>query len=251
MRVLVAVPWRAQPDRVYAHDLTVQRYREILPDAHIVDVDTDHTPFCLAACRNNGVRRADEHGADVVVLADADTLPEREPLLEAIEQARYSRFVHLPYTEYRSLRATGTGQHRAGKPLQECDHLTVDGACSGVYVTTPATWWSHGGQDELFRGWAPEDAAWMCAHKTLLGAEPVRHEGRVYALHHNSPVKNGPDFEAGYARIYRYHQAQGNPAAMRALIAEQPQRRDLRQVSIRHRRVSGGPGYWPTSLIGT
>jgi len=221
MRVLVAIPWRSQADREYAHDLTVQHYRELLPDANIVDIDTDHIPFCLAACRNKAVRIAEDHGADVVVLGDADTLPERDPLLSAIEQARYSRFVHLPYTEYRSLGATGTGQHRAGKPLQDCDHLTVDGACSGVYVTTPATWWAHGGQDERHLGWGAEDASWWCAHTTLLRAEPVRHEGRVYALGHESQVKEGPRYTANFALCHRYHQAQGDPTAMRALIAEQ------------------------------
>lgn len=220
MSVLVGIPWRAQPHRVYAHDLTVQRYEDLLPDATIVDVDTDHEPFCLAGCRNKAVRIADDRGADIVVLADADTLPEAKPLREAIDQARYSRFVHLPYTEYRSLRADGTKHHRQGVALEDCAHMVVGGACSGVYVTTPKTWWSHGGQDERFRGWAPEDAAWMSAHKTLLGAEPVRHDGRVYALHHESPVKSGPHYEAGYALIYRYHQAEGDPEAMRALVTE-------------------------------
>ena len=221
MRVLVAIPWRSQPHREYAHTLTAERYRAILSDATIISVDTDHEPFCLAACRNQGVRLAEKHGHQVVVLGDADTLAEQAPLLAAIEAAQTSGLVHLPYTEYRSLRADGTVQYRAGRALEDCDYLVVDGACSGVYVTTPATWWAHGGQDEMFRGWSPEDAAWWCAHTTLLGAEPVRHEGRVYALHHDSPTKTGPDTEAGYGRIFRYHQAQGDPVAMRALIAEQ------------------------------
>lgn len=221
MRVLVAVPWRAQSHRVYAYNLTVGRYRKLLPDAVITSVDTDHETFCLAACRNRGVQLAEQGGYDVVVLADADTFPEREPLLAAIENAQTSDLVHLPYTEYRSLRRDGTKQHLAGVPLKSCNHLVVSGACSGVYVTTPATWWAHGGQDETFRSWSPEDAAWWIAHKTLLGAEPVRHDGRVYALHHESPVKEGRDFEDGYARIYRYQQADGDPAAIRALLAEQ------------------------------
>lgn len=220
-RVLVAVPWRAQPHRVYAHELTAAHYRRLLPDADIVDVDTDHDPFCLAACRNKGVRIAELGSYDIAVLADADTLPERKPLLAAIAGAQTSGLVHLPYTEYRSLGATGTGQHRAGKNLEDCDHLTVDGACSGVYVTTPATWWAHGGQDERHLGWGAEDASWWCAHTTLLGAEPVRHEGRVYALGHESQVKEGPQYTANFALCHRYHQAQGDPAAMRALIAEQ------------------------------
>lgn len=219
-RVLVAIPWRSQPHRVYAHDLTVARYRELLPDADLRDVDTDHEPFCLAACRNQAVRLAELGGYDVVVVGDADTLAEREPLHEAIDAARTSGLVHLPYTQYRSLRRAGTKQYRAGVPLEDCSHLVVDGACSGVYVTTPATWWSCGGQDELFKSWSPEDAAWMIAHKTLLGAEPIRHEGVVYALHHDSPTKEGEHYEAGYARIYRYMQAEGDPDAIRALLAE-------------------------------
>lgn len=220
MRVLVGIPWRPQPHRVYAHDLTARRYRDLLPDADVVDVDTDHATFCLAACRNKAVRLAEAGGYDIAVLADADTLPERGPLLEAIEQARYSRFVHLPYDQYRSLRVDGTRQFQTGTPLERCNHLVVDGACSGVYVTTPATWWAHGGQDETFLGWGFEDAAWMAAHKTLLGAEPVRHMGSVYALHHESAVKKGPQYEANAARCYRYLQAEGDPDAMRALTQE-------------------------------
>jgi len=186
MRVLVAIPWRSHPDRVYAYNLTVTHYRRLLPTADIVDVDTDHEPFCLAACRNRGVRIAETGGYDLAILGNADTLPEQAPLLTAICDAITGSLVHLPYTEYRSLSATGTGQHRAGKPLQDCDHLTVDGACSGIYVTTPDTWWAHGGQDERHLGWSAEDASWWCAHTTLLGAEPARHEGRVYALTHES-----------------------------------------------------------------
>lgn len=220
MRVLVGIPWRAQPHRVYAHDLTVQRYREILPSATVMDFDTDHEPFCLAACRNIGVRFGERAGADVVVLGDADTLPEPEPLLAAIRAAATDRVVHLPYTEYRSLREAGTLQFTAGAPLEDCDHLVVDGACSGIYVVNPATWWAHGGQDERHLGWGGEDASWYAAHTTLLGAEPARHEGRVYALHHESAPKEGDQYTANFALVYRYHQAQTDPDAMRALTAE-------------------------------
>ncbi|GGK61359.1 hypothetical protein Sme01_03080 [Sphaerisporangium melleum] len=220
LRVLVAIPWRSQPDRVYAHQLTRERYAELLPGADIVDVDTDHAPFCLAGCRNKGVRLAERAGADVVVLGDADTLPEREPLLAAIAGASRDGLVHLPYAEYRSLGGRGTQQYRTGVPLEACHHLTIPGACSGVYVTTPPTWWAHGAQDERFKGWGAEDAAWWAAHTTLLGAQPVRHEGRVYALTHESAVKEGPQYTANFALCFRYHQAQGDPDAMRALIAE-------------------------------
>lgn len=219
-RVLVGIPWRPQPHRVYAHDLTVARYRKLLPGAAVMDVDTDHEQFCLAACRNKAVRTAQAADFDVVVLGDADTLPEQKPLLEAIEQARYSRLVHLPYSEYRSLRQAGTDQFLAGAQLEDCDHLVVDGACSGIYVVRPDTWWAHGGQDERFQGWGGEDAAWSAAHTCLLGAEPVRHAGRVYALHHDTAPKEGDQYTANFALVYRYHQAQHSPDVMSALIAE-------------------------------
>jgi hypothetical protein len=218
-RVLVAIPWRPQPHRVYAHDLTVARYRELLPAADVVDVDTEHELFCLAGVRNLGVRLAERGGYDVAVLADADTLPEREPLLAAIEAAQTSGRVHLPYTEYRSLRADGTAQYWAGTPLEDCNHLTVAAACSGVFVTTPATWWSVGGQDERFRGWGMEDVAFLVAHRTLLGSDPVRHDGRVYALHHESATKHGPQYDANVALYQRYLVAAetGDPDAVWAL----------------------------------
>lgn len=226
-RVLVGIPWREQPHRVYAHDLTVQRYRDLLPDADVVDVDTDHTPFCLSACRNRAVQLAETGGYDVVVLGDADTLPEPEPLTAAINLAALDlragvTRVHLPYTEYRSLRRDGTDQALDGVPLNRCAHVVVPYATSGVYVTTPAAWWASGGQDERFRGWAPEDMAWLISHRLLLGTEPARHEGRVYALHHESPPKTGLAYEAAVELYQRYVEAgdAGDVEAIRALTAK-------------------------------
>ncbi len=227
MRVLVGVPWRSQPHRVYAHDLTVRRYRDLLPDAHVVDVDTDHELFCLAACRNEIVRRAEAGGYDVAVLADADTLPEPVPLTTAINLAALDQRVgitrvHLPYTEYRSLRRDGTDQALDGVPLDRCAHMVVPFATSGVYVTTPTAWWASGGQDERFQGWSPEDMAWLISHRLLLGAEPARHEGRVYALHHESPPKTGPAYDAAVDLYQQYLTAgdAGDVDAIRRLVAQ-------------------------------
>lgn len=220
MNVLVGIPWRSQPHRVYAHALTLARYLELLPGAKVVDVDTDHDPFCLAACRNEIVRRAEVGGYDVVVLADADTLPERDPLLAAIEGAAGDTRVHLPYDEYRSLREDGTRQFLTGTPLEDCNHMAVPYATSGVYVTTPATWWACGGQDERMLGWGMEDVAWLVAHRTLLGAEPARHSGRLYALHHESAVKHGDQYNRNVERYQRYLEAgnAGDVEAIRALV---------------------------------
>ena len=216
--VTIVIPWRPQPSRLAAFDAVVEWYCENLGDVPIVAVDSDDEIFNLARCRNLGIAGvSDPH--EVVVIGDADTIPERDALLEAIDAARTSGRVHLPYTEYRWLGREGSAEAAAGTPLAECAHEVVHGACSGVYVTTPATWRSHGGQDERFRGWGFEDAAWHVAHETLLGEPPRRHPGRVYALHHETAEREGPQYDANAALMGRYREASTTPARMRALLS--------------------------------
>jgi hypothetical protein len=218
MKVAAIIPWRMQPSRQYAMELLTHWYSEHMPHAEVLLIDTDDHPFNLAACRNEGVRRAESHGYDVCVINDADTIPQLQPLQSAIEAAYETPYVHLPYTQYRSLRRGGTQEYLDGRSIEQCDYFEVPGACSGLFVTTPGTWWSHGGQDERFRGWGFEDAAWYTAHTTLLGAEPQRHTGCVFSLHHDSAVKEGPHYESNAALCFRYQQAGGDPSQMKELV---------------------------------
>ena len=215
--VTVIVPWRPAPSREPAFALLLDWYARHLPEFVIETIDTDDDVFVLAACRNRGIARHDPD--EVVVVCDADTLPEPEPLRAAVAAAGTSGLVHLPYTQYRWLGGSGDAQLRAGVPADACDHEIVVGACSGVYVTTPRTWARHGGQDERFRGWGFEDAAWNLAHRALLGAAPVRHEGNVYALHHTPEVRAGARYEANAAHMERYRALEGDADAMAQLVA--------------------------------
>ena len=215
---VVVIPWRPQPSRLAALAAVTSWYGENLEGADIRLVDCDDTVFNLSQARNIGIAGVDDPD-EVVVIGDADTLPERAPLLAAIDGAATSGRVHLPYDEYRWLGASGTAQFAAGSPLELCDFELVRGACSGVYVTTPRTWASHGGQDERFRGWGFEDAAWYVAHSTLLGEPPRREPGRVFALHHVAQPREGEQYDANAALMERYRAASGDPSAMRELTA--------------------------------
>lgn len=215
----VIIPWRAQPSRLAALDAVVAWYQAEFPDADIRLVDSGDEPFNLARCRNLGVASAGNPD-EVVVIGDADTIPEGASLRAAIAAASGSDLVHLPYTEYRWLGEAGMAQFVAGTPLADCEFELVRGACSGVYVTTPRTWALHGGQDERFRGWGYEDAAWYLAHETLLGAPPQRHEGRVFALHHVAETRSGAQYDANGAHMQRYRDAAGDSGAMRTLVEE-------------------------------
>jgi len=220
INVAVVIPWREKEDRKYAFDIVYKWYQDNLPMAKIFTVDDGKQPFCLSGCRNLGVRLAQEDGFNVVIISDADTLPEIDSLLTAVQNAYDNPYVYLPYTEYHSLMSIGTIDYLNGKPLKECRHLMVPGACSGVYVTSPETWWSHYGQDERFQGWGFEDAAWWSAHKTLLGLEPQRVAGNVYAFHHSSQDKKGPTYSKNATLCAHYHKAESDIDKMRLLAAE-------------------------------
>lgn len=209
----VFIPWRHHPSRITALQYATNWWK--LHGFQTTLIDTDHEPFNLAACRNRAVREA---RSDVIVIADADTIPEIPALLHAISLASDGHGTVLPYTEYRSLGATGSRQAYAGSPLEDCAHITIPDACSGVYVTTQAGWDRHLGQDEHFQGWGCEDTAWWITHETLIG-EPLRVPGAVYALTHESQDKTGEPTIANYARIHHYEQARGNQERILQLAA--------------------------------
>lgn len=216
VRVAVVIPWREQPSRMFAFNEVRRWYEELVPDADIILADNGEEEFHRSGSRNHGVRLASDY--DVVILNDADTIPEIVPLEEAIEDCQTTGLVHLPYREYRSLGVEGTQAFLRDVPLSHCPHSIVYTACSGVYVTTPETWWMHGGQDEEFRGWGFEDPAWLFAHTTLLGSPPVRHEGSVYALHHDAATKEGDQYTRNAHRCALYENASGDYDAMHALV---------------------------------
>lgn len=213
---VVYLPWRPALSRIDAFDRVRDWYARMLPEFTLETIDSGDVPFNLARCRNLAVAQSEPD--DVIVLNDADTLPEPWPLREAVEAAKSSGRVHLPYTAYHWFGAEGSAQFAAGIPPEECAFELVVGACSGVYVTTRRTWEAHGGQDERFQGWGFEDAAWYIAHSTMLGESPRRHEGRVYALHHVAADRAGTHYDANAALMERYREASGDVAAMSALI---------------------------------
>lgn len=219
--IAVVIPWRpGQPDREHHHQLVRAHLQAILPDALYLDADSGHQPFSRAGSRNHGVRLASQAAADVVLLCDADTLPEPAPVHAAIQQATDGR-LHLPYTRYRSLTRAGTRAYLHGTDPLRCptdhDHQWATG---GVLAITPQAWAQAGGMDERFCAWGFEDTAFRVAADTLLGPT-VKHQGVIHHLWHPLETALGtPQHLANAALMERYLQAEGDPAAMPALIAE-------------------------------
>lgn len=221
MTVAVVIPWRPGTPERNAHHATVRAHlHDLLPDAIHLDVDSGHEPFSRAGSRNAGVRLVEAAGADVVVICDADTLAEAEPLHAAIAAAS-DGVMHLPYTRYRGLSAAGTARHLAGKPADQCPaDLEHEWATGGIIVIQPAAWWAMGGMDERFTGWGFEDAAARICADALLGPS-VRHTGTITHLWHPPETNLGsPQHVANGQLCQRYVDATGDPEALQAIIAE-------------------------------
>lgn len=218
------VPWRdTDPYRARAFNRVIQHLQHILPGSVKVlpvDARADEV-FSRAASRNMGVRLADRAGADVVVLCDADTLPEQSPLLAAIGAAGRDGRLHMPFTRFLGLTKDGTADYLNGRPVGECE-VELDYAYSvgGVFVIRPDAWSAAGGMDERFQAWGGEDLALRRAADTLLGLT-VTHLGTITHLWHPPAQRDGtPANDAVWALAARYADAEGDPEAMRSLIAE-------------------------------
>jgi len=215
----IVVPWRdTDPDRAQAFEFVSTRLHTLLPDARLILADSGHEPFNRAASRNHGVTLADE---GVVVICDADTIPEVEPLHAAINAAAADGLLHLPYTHYRALSKAGTTAARGGTKLRGC-HAELETTCSqgGILVMRADTWQAAGGMDERFTGWGFEDAAFHAAVRTVHG-DVIRHAGTIHHLWHPSDIDfTSNEYAANRALCQRYENAYGDPRVMRALQAE-------------------------------
>lgn len=223
-RVTVAVPFRpGMLDREIHAEYVTARLREMIPEAEHLVVDVDGA-FSRSRVRNEAVRRA---GEGVVVLCDADTLPEEQPLRAAIEDAAADGRLHLPYTRYRALSPEGTlavyarGVDPLDAPVSEESRRPI----GGVWVIDVDAWWAAGGMDEAFRGWGFEDDSFFTAANVLLG-ETVRHEGTITHLHH-TPAANtrSPEYRTNRAHYQQYVRARRSPEAMRRLVGLPSRRR--------------------------
>lgn len=208
------IPWRPSPGRVAAYDHVIRFYRAHLPDSRIVEADSGHQLFHRAASRNVGV--ADAGDVDVIVVGDADTITEPAALHTAVATARDGR-LHYAYDRFAYLDEQQTADVLAYRPVVLSDGRRHN---SSLMVLTPDAWRAAGGQDERFDGWGGEDDAFYAAVCTLLGP-PVWHPGLAVSLWHPSERDVGSTrWQPNSDLARRYVTANGDTAAVRALIAE-------------------------------
>lgn len=185
LRVVLGIPWRPTPDRVRAYDFLRPKLDSLYPWYKTYTGDSGDIPFRRGATRNYLVRVAESYKADVVVLCDADSLPEPGPLADAIRMAAEDNKIHFPFHQAWYMEQKVYARIEAGQSLEQLKSRIIDKCATqgGCWVMTPQAWWACGGMDDRLIGWGGEDRAFLAASNTILGA-PVIHHGILLCLPH-------------------------------------------------------------------
>jgi len=219
-KIGLVIPWRPTPTRLKPFFAVRKWYQTNLPDIEIFYSDRPGDKWNAAACRNDGVKRAQEAHCDVIIINDADTLPEIEPLLEAIEQCKNDGLIHSPYNRCKYIDMEMSELYDSGANIKLIKYTQYNIATGGVWVCTPETWWSIGGMDEKFQQWGPEDAAFDIAHRIIKGVPLVQHQGYIYCLGHVHQV-NDEGFTSSHqfnTKLYGLYLSATTPERIKWLI---------------------------------
>lgn len=208
----VCIPWRSQPDRVPAFKRVKAWYED--RGYNVITADSrKHDVFNVAASRNLAVSKA---LSDVVVVADADTIPDETALGTAVElvtNVPSGSGIVYPFDRYRYLTPESVDLPEAEWVVDREYRQSV----GGMIVSDRDTYWSLGGQDERFSRWGYEDNAFYLAAATL--SNVVRIPGVVHAFGHEADRDLSVE-NPGKSRHQLYRFAENKPDVMRELIPQ-------------------------------
>lgn len=209
MKIAVVIPWRPQPTRLKAFEFVVEWYKKYLPSAEIILCDSDTEDWNPARARNIGMKKAEEYGAEVVIMNDADTVPSVIPLAKAISGCQEDGLMHNPYTEYRMISYENSMKFFDGIGARELRFLDsfmfTSDVWWGIVVFKPDVWWKLGGMDERLSGWGYEDTAMAYTHAVVFDKTFVKHDGLMISFDHveqggeqNRNFDNGDYYKQNY-----------------------------------------------------
>jgi hypothetical protein len=222
MKTVLVIPWKPSPSREKPLEAVLDWYKTNLPDIDVIFANASDDIWLPSASRNLGVKRAQEAHCDVVIINDADTLPEIEPLLEAIRECQKDGMVHNPYRHCKYFDADMTQKILSGSDAKLLKHTLYTEANGGIYVCTPEAWWSVGGMDEKFIQWGGEDSAFELAHAVIKGSKLVKHDGYIYCLAHTQQIHDA-GFTFSHQRnieLYWLYYSASTPERMLALVKQ-------------------------------
>jgi N-terminal domain of galactosyltransferase len=173
--------------------------------------------------RSAAINRAAFGSWDIAVLLDSDTIVDPSQVCSAIEEARASGGLVLPFEERHMLSPQGTATILGGfeGSWRRWVTATERGRVSCCVIVPRKLWDRVGGFDERFEGWGGEDEAFHAACAALGSVR--RKTGAIWHLHHRASThhdRSAPLYRQALALCSRYHRAMPHPEQMGQLLSE-------------------------------
>lgn len=148
-------------------------------------------PFNRSAAINQGVDAF--KNADVVVVADADSVTNPYALERAVGLARDTGKMVFPFHRWVSVYEDEAEDFLKTWQLDWDRPRKINPLSHSAILVIPRNVWERvNGFDEHFKGWGFEDMAFFHAVKTLTG-DPLRLEGDVFHIEHDRDPASLPD----------------------------------------------------------
>jgi hypothetical protein len=114
VKVGIILPWRGSKTRTAGFEASLERHKQIFPDANIYKSDSVGLRFNPSEARNRGCLEAIADGCEVLVVLDADTLFMSSSIEEAVKIATTKGIVCYAYTIATELGIDETKGYLAG-----------------------------------------------------------------------------------------------------------------------------------------
>lgn len=226
MNFSVLIPYRpTHRIRAKSFEWLLRRYKKHFPNVQICVADSTEEEFNRSQARNLAYRDA-EH--DMLLIADADTVPEPLFILRAIDMVIDGAPWAIPYDTYYNLGVDATIRTLKQWPDEavvfddsECEHIIQSTA--GMLVVPRAAWEEVDGYDEHFTGWGYEDNAFQLCLDTLVGKHVKVDGGRGIHLWHPAPETvrfDQPNIAHNRQLYEQYKRLSRNPDRLRRYIDE-------------------------------
>lgn len=204
--VAVFIPWRDSgvPERQRSM-VYVKNHLENILDTEVHFADGSKKQFSLAAARNNAIYQAKSMGAKIAVICDADTILEKEAIVDAVFHIKKFNSIVVPFKFSRYLTEASSKavlEENANPYDVEVMHI-FDWSVGAAIISSVDEWERVGGQDERFTGWGFEDVAFAIAAEKM-GNKPIKINGIMNHLWHPEPIKTGKAYKYNEMLFKRY-----------------------------------------------
>ena len=216
MSPTICIPWRTDNGwRAELFDWVLNTWLATGFDVR-VGVDDEDGPINVARALNRA-RRGASGGSEVLVVAAADHIPDADAVRSATHAARKHGWAPL-FTATAGINRGATERLIVNHSIHIDRHITGEVPfCTALLAVRADVWDEIGGWDERFYGWGCEDTAFRAVLETLYPNPPALPPRRTIALWHEAADRSR--FDANAAILGEYLVCEGDPEAMRALIA--------------------------------